>query len=131
MHKPQCFTTVLYTLASKKNQKPFTWKPYTMNHIKPLRKLPLMLLLLGTALFFNSCKKVDELLDLAPDFGGIFANSIGWEVALYEPETGHAKYSKAGTPVPGFSVFTSFAYDMEKVDDDSWPVMVRNLREII
>ena len=100
-----------------------------MNHIKSLRKLPLIFLLLGTVLLFNSCKKVDELLDLALDFDGIFANSIGWEVDLYELGTdniGHAKYSKAGTPVSGFSVGTSFAYDMERVDDDSWRGMVRS-----
>ena len=101
-----------------------------MNHIKPLRKLPLMLLLLGTVLLFNSCKKVDELLDFALDFDGIFTNSIGWEVALYEPGTGHAKYSKAGTPVSGFSVGTSFAYDMERVDDDSWRGMVSRVAVI-
>ena len=59
---------------------------------------------------------------------------VGSGVALYEPGTdniGHARYSEAGAAVSGFSVVTSFAYDMEKVDDDSWPVMVRNLREII
>ena len=88
-----------------------------------------MLLLLGTVLLFNNCKKVDNLLDLALDFDGIFANSIGWEVDLYELGTdniGHAKYSKAGTTVSGFSVGTSFAYDMDRVDDDSWRGMVRS-----
>ena len=101
-----------------------------MNHIKPLRKLPLMLLLLGTVLLFNSCKKVDELLDFALDFDGIFTNSIGWEVDLYEPGTGHAKFSKAGTPVSGFSVGTSFAHDMERVDNDSWRGMVSRVAVI-
>ena len=53
---------------------------------------------------------------------------------LYEQgvdDIGHARHSKAGAAKSGFSVGTSFAYDMERVDYDSWRGTVRNLRQII
>ena len=89
-------------------------------------KILLVFSLLSILMFHNSCKKVDEALEYALDFDGVFRNSTGWEVTLHEE--GEGILTKAGTPPPGnfnARVVDKFCQKMVRQSETIWKGDVR------
>ncbi|MCU0320818.1 MAG: hypothetical protein MUE72_00295 [Chitinophagaceae bacterium] len=80
-----------------------------------------------TILVFQiSCNKVDEAIDNALAFEGIFASVNGNEVKLElgAANLGVGTFTKVGTS-PGISVGDVFCSDMRRIDDNTWEGIVR------
>ncbi|TRX15949.1 hypothetical protein [Flavobacterium franklandianum] len=71
------------------------------------------------------CTKVDEALDYALDFDGVFKNNQGWEITLDGTNSG--VYTKAGTPMGNFTagLGDQFCADMVRESETTWRGKVR------
>jgi uncharacterized protein (DUF2147 family) len=97
-----------------------------------------ILILIALFLIGNlGCKKVDQALDFALDFEGIFKTSNGWEVTLSESPTnigrppyklGNGTFTKEGNPMPLFTwgLGSEIFRDMEQTNDNTWIGSVTN-----
>ncbi len=79
-----------------------------------------------------SCKKVDDTIDSALNFDGLFTSSDGWEVDL---EGSSAKVTKEGTPrgTTGLGVGDYTMKGMSRTTDNSWSgtVLDENLENFV
>ncbi|HEY8689231.1 MAG TPA: PPC domain-containing protein [Chitinophagaceae bacterium] len=78
-------------------------------------------------IFQISCKKVDDALNYALNFEGVFASANGNEIVLEtEPSNkGSGKFTKIGTSTVGLGVGDYFCSDMERVNENTWKGQVR------
>lgn len=74
----------------------------------------------------SSCEKVDEALDYALNFEGVFANSNGNQIELTtESNFGSGKFTKIGTGMGSTTVGDQICYSMQRVNDNTWKGSVR------
>jgi len=74
------------------------------------------------------CKKVDEALEYALNFDGVFVSTNGSEVVLVTDgnNKGSGKFTKVGTGMGVIVVGDSFAEDMERINENTWKGRVRD-----
>lgn len=96
-----------------------------MKYLKPGINRLLIVSLASLAIFTHvQCSKVNELINNALNFEGIFETNDGWEVTLDESNSS-GYFSKAGSPHSGIAVGYSIFTSMNRTADDSWSGNVR------
>lgn len=85
-----------------------------------------LMVTIAMLIFQISCNKVDDAIDSALSFEGLFASVNGNEVKLElgAANLGVGTFTKVGTS-PGISVGDVFCSDMRRIDDNTWEGIVR------
>lgn len=73
------------------------------------------------------CKKVDDALNYALNFDGVFASANGNEIILQTDASGKGigRFTKVGTSMGTIIVGDEFCKDMERVNENTWKGTVR------